>query len=88
MRKEAHDQKRALRYIAEFENGTARVLLKVIDSTHSFYSLQGSDNIIAFSTERYKETPLVVKGSGAGAQVTAAGVLADIIKVSKLILKE
>jgi aspartokinase/homoserine dehydrogenase 1 len=49
---------------------------------HPFYNLSGSDNIIAFTTTRYNERPLVVKGPGAGADVTAAGVLADVIQVS------
>ena len=53
----------------------------MVDITHPFYSLSGSDNIISFTTERYKNTPLVVKGPGAGAEVTAAGVFADLVNV-------
>ncbi len=51
-------------------------------NTHPFYNLSGSDNIISFTTERYKERPLVIKGPGAGAEVTAAGVFAEIIGIS------
>jgi len=79
---------KVLRYIAEYENGSAKINLKAIDNTHAFYSLQGSDNIIAFTTNRYFNTPLVVRGAGAGAEVTAAGVLADVIKTSNLILRD
>jgi aspartokinase/homoserine dehydrogenase 1 len=56
--------------------------LQAVGADHPFYSLSGSDNIIAFTTERYKERQLVVKGPGAGAEVTAAGVFADIINIS------
>lgn len=70
-----------LRFIASLENGKATVSLKEVDANHAFYSMSGSDNIISFTTERYKDRPLVVKGPGAGAEVTAAGVFADIIKV-------
>ncbi|MFQ3576960.1 MAG: bifunctional aspartate kinase/homoserine dehydrogenase I, partial [Cytophagales bacterium] len=70
-----------LRFIATLENGKAGVSLKEVDTNHAFYSMSGSDNIISFTTERYKDRPLVVKGPGAGAEVTAAGVFADIIKV-------
>lgn len=73
---------RALRYIARYENNEAKISLEEIDKNHPFYSLKGSDNIVAFTTERYKETPLIIKGAGAGAEVTASGVLADIIKIS------
>ncbi len=73
---------RVLRYIARYENNEAKISLEEIDKNHPFYSLKGSDNIVAFTTERYKETPLIIKGAGAGAEVTASGVLADIIKIS------
>lgn len=59
--------------------------MKAVDANHPFYSMQGSDNIISFTTDRYKDRPLVVKGPGAGAEVTAAGVFADIIKVGSMI---
>ncbi|ODS82265.1 MAG: bifunctional aspartate kinase/homoserine dehydrogenase I [Cytophagaceae bacterium SCN 52-12] len=71
-----------LRFIASLENGKATVRLKIVDRHHPFYNLSGSDNIISFTTERYKDTPLVIKGPGAGAEVTATRVFADIISVS------
>src|SRR3989344_5149307 len=70
-----------LRYIATLENGKAKVALKEVNSAHPFYSMQGSDNIISFTTKYYCETPLVIKGPGAGANVTASGVLSDILSV-------
>lgn len=73
-----------LRYIAVLEDGKASISLQEVDANHPFYSLSGSDNIISFTTDRYKERPLVVKGPGAGAEVTAAGVFADIIRISNL----
>jgi len=71
-----------LRYIASLEDGKAKVQLRVVDKTHPFYNLAGSDNIISFTTERYRDTPLVIKGPGAGAEVTATRVFADIISIS------
>jgi aspartokinase/homoserine dehydrogenase 1 len=71
-----------LRYIASIEGGRASVSLKEVGREHPFYNLSGSDNIISFTTERYKKTPLVIKGPGAGAEVTAAGVFADILRIS------
>lgn len=75
-----------LRYIGKIENGKASVSLQAVDSSHPFYSLSGSDNIISFTTTRYNNRPLVVKGPGAGVEVTAAGVFADIIKVSTYLM--
>ena len=80
-RKQAENEGKLLRFIATLENGKASVTLRAVDAAHPFYSLSGSDNIISFTTERYKERPLVIKGPGAGAEVTAAGVFADIVKV-------
>ena len=54
-----------------------------VSAEHPFYNLEGSDNIIVFYTDRYKDSPLVVKGAGAGGEFTASGVFADIIKASK-----
>ena len=70
---------KVLRYIGKFEKGKGDIKLVEIDSSHPFYSLSGSDNIISFYTKRYKN-PLVIKGAGAGAAVTASGVFSDIIK--------
>lgn len=74
---------KVLRYIGKLENGKVAISLQMVDETHPFYTLSGSDNIISFTTNRYKDRPLVVKGPGAGAEVTAAGVFADIINVGK-----
>jgi len=65
------------------QSGTARTALISVSQNHPFYTLSGGDNIISFTTERYCERPLVVKGPGAGAEVTAAGVLADVIRLLK-----
>ena len=81
-RDEADKANKVLRFIAKLENGKAEVSLQSVDSTHPFFSLSGSDNMIAYTTERYKERPLVIKGPGAGAEVTAAGVFGDIIRIS------
>ncbi len=70
-------------FIAQLENEKATVSLQSVDTSHPFYSLAGSDNMISYTTMRYKTNPLVIKGPGAGAEVTAAGVFADIITVSK-----
>jgi aspartokinase/homoserine dehydrogenase 1 len=70
-----------LKYVAEFDNGTAKVGLKEIPSNHPFYNLEGSDNIVLFFTERYSQQPLIIKGAGAGADVTASGLFADIIRI-------
>jgi bifunctional aspartokinase / homoserine dehydrogenase 1 len=72
-----------LRYIATLNEGKASVNLEVVDPSHPFYSLSGSDNIVAIHSSRYHEQPLVIKGAGAGADVTAGGVFADIIKIGK-----
>ncbi|MEO0571913.1 MAG: bifunctional aspartate kinase/homoserine dehydrogenase I [Bacteroidota bacterium] len=70
-----------LKYVAQFENGKAKVGLQEIPESHDFYNLKGSDNIVLFYTERYAEQPLIVKGAGAGADVTASGIFADIIRI-------
>ncbi|MDX2302711.1 MAG: bifunctional aspartate kinase/homoserine dehydrogenase I [Microscillaceae bacterium] len=84
--KEMHRQVAAegkvLRYIARFENHKAEISLQAVDQNHPFYIMQGSDNILAFTSLRYPERPLVIKGSGAGAEVTAAGVFADLMRVA------
>ncbi|MFN6946170.1 MAG: bifunctional aspartate kinase/homoserine dehydrogenase I [Cytophagaceae bacterium] len=81
-RDDAEKKGQVLRFIAKLEKGKATVSLEAVDSTHPFYSLSGSDNMISFTTERYMERPLVIKGPGAGAEVTAAGVFAEIISIS------
>ena len=72
-----------LKYVATFEDGKASVGLKEIPEGHDFYNLEGSDNIVLFYTDRYSEQPLIVKGAGAGAAVTASGIFADIIRIGK-----
>ena len=70
-----------LKYVAEYKNGKAKVGLREIPHGHPFYNLEGKDNIVMFYTERYPDQPLIVKGAGAGADVTASGLFADIIKI-------
>lgn len=82
IRESAETQKKVLRFIASLENGKAEIKLTAVDHKHPFYNLSGSDNIISFTTERYKDRPLVIKGPGAGAEVTAAGVFSEIISIS------
>ena len=72
-----------LKYVASFEDGKATVGLKHIPQGHDFYNLEGSDNIVLFYTDRYAQQPLIVKGAGAGADVTASGIFADIIRIGK-----
>ncbi len=71
-----------LKYVAEFNNGKASVGLKEIPAGHPFYNLEGKDNIVMFYTERYPEQPMIIKGAGAGAEVTASGLFADIIRTA------
>ena len=72
-----------LKYVATLKNGRACVGLREIPKDHSFYNLKGSDNIVLFYTNRYKNQPLIVKGAGAGGEVTASGIFADIIRIGK-----
>jgi aspartokinase/homoserine dehydrogenase 1 len=73
-----------LKFVAAYENGKAAVGLQHIPAESDFYHLYGKDNLVLFYTERYPEQPLVVKGAGAGADVTASGVFADIIRVARV----
>ena len=70
-----------LKYVAELNNGKAKVGLKEIPAGHPFYNLEGKDNIVMFYTLRYPEQPMIIKGAGAGADVTASGLFADIIRI-------
>lgn len=81
--KEAEASGKKLRFIATLENGKARASLQAVESNNPFASLEGSDNMIVFTTRRYKERPLVIKGPGAGAEVTAAGVFAEMISLAQ-----
>lgn len=75
---------RTLRFVARLENGEATVGLEEVSSDSPFYSLESSNNVILITTERYKEYPMEIKGYGAGAEVTAAGVFADIISIANI----
>ncbi len=81
-KRHAEQHKRKLRFIACLENARASVRLQEVGEEHPFYTLSGSDNIISYTTERYYDRPLVVKGPGAGAEVTAAGVFANVVWIS------
>ena len=81
LRMEAARKKEKLRYKAVLQDGKVKVQLGSVDEQHPFYSLSGSDNIILLTTERYHDRPMVIRGPGAGATVTAAGVFADIIRI-------
>lgn len=83
-RKEIEAKNMRLRFVAKMENGECEVGLKAVDSHHPFFDLEGSNNIIMISTERYHEYPMIIKGYGAGAGVTAAGVFADIISIANI----
>ncbi len=78
MVKDAEAKQFKLRYIGKIEDGKAYVSLQEVSRAHPFYELRNSENIFSFRTERYFDQPLVIKGIGAGAAVTAAGVLGDI----------
>ena len=80
--KAANDKDCRLKYVAEFNDGKANVGLQHIPSNHPFYNLEGSDNIVLFFTDRYPENPLIIKGAGAGADVTASGIFADVIRIA------
>ncbi len=81
IKEQAASEGKVIRYIGKLEEGKVSIALEMVDENHPFYALSGSDNIISFTTERYKDRPLVVKGPGAGAEVTAAGVFADLVNV-------
>ncbi|MFI3259149.1 MAG: bifunctional aspartate kinase/homoserine dehydrogenase I [Rikenellaceae bacterium] len=72
------------RFVAKLEDGKGSVSLQMVDAKHPFYELEGSNNSVLLTTERYKELPMVIKGYGAGAAVTAAGVFADIISIANI----
>lgn len=81
---EAKAKGEKLRFMATLENGKAKVGLNSLDSSHPFYTLKGSDNMILFTTERYHDYPMIIRGPGAGADVTAAGVFADVIRIGNI----
>ena len=81
MRRQAEEKDSKLRYVAEFDRGKARVGLQMTGPEQPWYQLDGKDNIVLVYSHRYPEQPLVIKGAGAGAAVTASGVFADIISI-------
>jgi bifunctional aspartokinase / homoserine dehydrogenase 1 len=81
LKEKAESAGKVLRYIGKLEDGKVSISLQMVDESHPFYMMSGSDNIIAFNTDRYIDRPMVVKGPGAGAEVTAAGVFADLVNV-------
>lgn len=83
MYESAAENNAQLKYVAQLEDGKAKVGLQQVGSEHPFYNLSGSDNIVLFFTDRYNQQPLIVKGAGAGADVTASGIFADVIRIGK-----
>lgn len=83
-RKELAKEAKRLRFVASYDNGKCEVGLREVQQGHPFYDLEGSNNIIMITTERYNEYPMVIKGYGAGAGVTAAGVFSDIISIANI----
>lgn len=81
---EAVNKDSRLKYVAQFENGKASVGLQFIPKDHPFYNLEGKDNIVLFYTDRYVDQPLLIKGAGAGAAVTASGIFADVIRIGNI----
>ncbi|MDR0657356.1 MAG: bifunctional aspartate kinase/homoserine dehydrogenase I [Mediterranea sp.] len=83
-RKVLESENKRWRFVARLENGKGSVGLQEVDAAHPFYGLEGSNNIILLTTERYKEYPMMIQGYGAGASVTAAGVFADIMSIANV----
>ena len=81
---EANAKESRLKFVAQFENGKASVGLQFIPKDHPFYNLEGKDNIVLFYTDRYVDQPLLIKGAGAGAAVTASGIFADVIRIGNV----
>ncbi|TSA36581.1 MAG: bifunctional aspartate kinase/homoserine dehydrogenase I [Porphyromonadaceae bacterium] len=80
---EAKGKGKRIRYVADIENGKAKVSVIEVDETHPFYSLKGTENCICLTTKYYQQYPMVIKGPGAGVNVTSAGVLADIVRIAE-----
>lgn len=83
-RSAADEKGQRFRFVACLDKGVASVGLEAVSSEHPFYNLAGSNNVILITTERYHDYPMVIKGYGAGAEVTAAGVFADIISIANI----
>lgn len=84
VRKKAAEEGKVLRYVADFVDGKAVTGLQAVDSSHPAYYLDGMDNIVLLYTKRYDSQPLVVKGAGAGREVTASGVFADVMRLANM----
>ena len=83
-RKRLAAEKKKYRFVATMKEGACEVGLQEVDITHPFYDLEGSNNIVVIQTERYFNDPMIIKGYGAGASVTAAGVFGDIISIANI----
>ena len=83
-RRQLESEGKRLRFVATMEGGRTRVGLQAVSQGHPFYNLQGSNNIVMLTTERYKEFPMLIQGYGAGASVTAAGVFANIMSIANI----
>lgn len=81
---EAQAKDSRIKFVAQFDNGKASVGLQFIAKDHPFYNLEGKDNIVLFFTDRYVDQPLLIKGAGAGAAVTASGIFADVIRIGNV----
>jgi bifunctional aspartokinase / homoserine dehydrogenase 1 len=82
--RDAQQKQCRLKYVASFKDGKASVGLQLIPPDHPFYNLEGKDNIVLFHTDRYFDQPLIIKGAGAGAAVTASGIFADVIRMGNV----
>jgi aspartokinase/homoserine dehydrogenase 1 len=82
--KEAQAKDSRIKFVASFDNGKASVGLQFIPKESPFYNLEGKDNIVEFYTDRYVDQPLIIKGAGAGAAVTASGIFADVIRIGNV----
>jgi bifunctional aspartokinase / homoserine dehydrogenase 1 len=82
MLKDASSENKRIKYVATFNKGKAETGLQYVSPGHPFHNLEGKDNIVLFTTKRYPEQPLVIKGAGAGAEVTAMGIFADIMRIA------
>ena len=83
-RRQLEEQQMRWRFVATMEKGRTSVALQAVGKDHPFYSLEGSNNIVMLTTERYKEYPMLIKGYGAGASVTAAGVFANVMSIANI----
>jgi aspartokinase/homoserine dehydrogenase 1 len=83
LRQKADNEGKKLKFVARYENGKAAVGLQSIAPDHPFFNLEGKDNIVLYTTNRYADQPLIVKGAGAGADVTASGIFADVIRSAR-----